>query len=79
MKTISSKISILYIFLAIINITFFTIMISMNQIDLITENTKYKSKEIAYNIYTNIYPFIKEINEHEQKYIDKVFILSEID
>jgi len=33
--------SLLYLFLAIVNMSFFTIMIYENQIDLITENSKY--------------------------------------
>ena len=44
MKSISITMSILYLFLAAVNMSFFTIMIYENQIDLITENGKYHVK-----------------------------------
>lgn len=47
LKSINAKIILLYLFLAIINMSFFTIMIYENQIDLIMENSKYHMKEIT--------------------------------
>ncbi|MBP6993333.1 MAG: SpoIIE family protein phosphatase [Spirochaetes bacterium] len=44
-KSISITMSVLYLFLAIVNMSFFTIMIYENQIDLITENGKYRIKQ----------------------------------
>jgi sigma-B regulation protein RsbU (phosphoserine phosphatase) len=44
-KSISVKMGLLYMFLAIVNMSFFTTMIYENQIDLITENGKYHVKE----------------------------------
>ncbi len=46
-KSISFKITALYISLAIINMSFFSIIIYENQIDLITENTKYRITELT--------------------------------
>src|SRR4030042_5638676 len=44
-KSISVKMGLLYMFLAIVNMSFFTTIIYENQIDLITENGKYHVKE----------------------------------
>ncbi len=44
-KSISITMSILYLFLAVVNMSFFTIMIYENQIDLITENGKFRIKQ----------------------------------
>ncbi len=46
-NSIGVKITALYILLAIINMSFFTIIIYENQIDLITENTKYRITELT--------------------------------
>lgn len=46
-KSISLKVSLLYIFLAVVNMSFFSLIIYENQIDLITENTKYHVKELT--------------------------------
>lgn len=46
-KSISFKITALYISLAIINMSFFSIIIYENQIDLITENTKHRITELT--------------------------------
>lgn len=46
-KSISVKITSLYMSLAIINMSFFSIIIYENQIDLITENTKYRITELT--------------------------------
>lgn len=46
-KSIGFKITALYISLAIINMSFFSIIIYENQIDLITENTKYRITELT--------------------------------
>ncbi len=46
-KSISFKVSLLYIFLAIINMALFSLIIYENQIDLITENTKYHVRELT--------------------------------
>lgn len=52
MRSISLKVTLLYIFLAVLNISLFTIFIFENQIDLITENTKYKSESLAVKLYS---------------------------
>ncbi|MCP4136642.1 MAG: SpoIIE family protein phosphatase [bacterium] len=44
-KSISTKIGLLYVFLAIVNISIFTILIYENQVDLIRENTQYQITE----------------------------------
>ena len=46
-KSISFKVSLLFIFLAIVNMSLFSLIIYENQIDLITENTKYHVKELT--------------------------------
>ena len=68
MNSISLKIVILYIFFAILNISIFTIIIFENQIDLITEVTKYRTKEIADHIYARVTDFIDKINKDPEKY-----------
>ena len=45
LKSISVKMALLYLFLAVVNMSIFTIMIYENQIDLITENSKYHIRE----------------------------------
>lgn len=51
---ISLKVGILYFFLALLNIAFFTIMIFENQMDLIIENVKFKTEKTANTIYSRI-------------------------
>ncbi len=78
MKTLSFKVSILYIFLSIINISIFTFYIYENQMDLITENTKFLTKEVANNIYTQLNLLITEINRNQNKYNTEKKIVNEI-
>lgn len=68
MRSISVKVTLLYIFLAIINIAFFAFMIIENQLDLITENTKFRANETATGIYTQLNPLLQEINNNKQRY-----------
>jgi len=59
-KSIGAKISLLYILLAIINMSFFTIIIYENQIDLITENTRYNIKEVTVDLINSIDKILRE-------------------
>ncbi len=60
-KSISVKVGLLYIFLAILNMSFFSIIIYENQIDLITENTKYHVKELTGTLVGSLEKFSKEM------------------
>ena len=51
MKSISTKVTLLYIFLSMFNISIFTFYIYENQMDLITENTKLIIKNKANEVY----------------------------
>ncbi|MBN2533730.1 MAG: SpoIIE family protein phosphatase [Spirochaetales bacterium] len=66
MKSLSLKLSVLYIFLAILNISFFTIIIFENQIDLITETSKYQTIDFANKIYYQFEDLKQEISEREE-------------
>ncbi len=54
MNRLTVKVAILYLFLAVINISFFTIMIFENQMELIAENTGYKANELSGKIINTI-------------------------
>ena len=62
-KSISFKVSLLYLFLAILNISFFSIIIYENQIDLITENTKYQIKELTSTIISSLNKLSSEMGD----------------
>lgn len=66
MKSLGLKLSVLYIFLAILNISFFTIIIFENQIDLITETSKYQTIDFANKIYYQFEDLKLEITEREE-------------
>ncbi len=53
-KSITFRISFLYLMLAVINMSIFTIMIYENQIDLISENTRYHVTELADSLISSI-------------------------
>ena len=55
--------SLLYLFLAIVNMSFFTTMIYENQIDLITENGKYHIKERTEDFMTSLKKFSGEMGD----------------
>ncbi|MDY6935476.1 MAG: SpoIIE family protein phosphatase [Spirochaetota bacterium] len=63
-KSISLKVGLLYIFLAIVNMSFFSIMIYENQIDLITENTKYNVKELTSMLISSLQKFSDEMKSN---------------
>ncbi|OHD70537.1 MAG: hypothetical protein A2W19_09025 [Spirochaetes bacterium RBG_16_49_21] len=54
LKSINVKVLLLYLFLAVVNMSFFTMMVYENQIDLITENSKYHVKELTEDLVSSI-------------------------
>lgn len=68
------KLGILYIFLMVINISFFTILIHTNQVDLITKNKKYEVLELATDITSEINRLVAEINRNPRQYSEKELI-----
>ncbi|MBN2442638.1 MAG: SpoIIE family protein phosphatase [Spirochaetales bacterium] len=74
MKSLGVKLGILYIFLSIINVSFFTILIHENQIDLITKVKKYETIELATDITSEINLTIQEINLNSQESKNKAVI-----
>jgi serine phosphatase RsbU (regulator of sigma subunit) len=79
MNSISLKIVILYIFFAVLNISIFTIIIFENQVDLITEITKFRTKEIANNIYSRVTDIVEKINKDPKKYDQTSIVINELD
>ena len=65
MKSVGFKVSLLYIFLAILNMSFFSMMIYENQIDLITKTTKYEAKDITNSIMISLQKFSKEMQDRK--------------
>lgn len=78
MKSISTKVTLLYIFLSIFNISVFTFYIYENQMDLIIENTKYIIKDKANEVYSNLNSVITEMNNDQGKYNSEKIILNEL-
>ena len=74
MRSLGLKLGILYIFLSIINISFFTILIHENQVDLITKVKKYESIELATDITSEINSLVNEINFNPQEFSNKEII-----
>lgn len=75
MKSIGTKITLLYIFLALVNTLFFSIMIFDKQMGLITENTKYKAKGLAENIFNMVNLNAGDVNDRtltEQELFDEI-------
>lgn len=60
-SSISVKVSVLYVLLAIINIAFFTVMIFENQVDLIVDNTKLNAKELVSAMVSSLKKFSSEL------------------
>jgi serine phosphatase RsbU (regulator of sigma subunit) len=60
-KSISFKVSLLYISLAVINISLFSVSVYENQIDLITENTKFKAYDLTNTILASLQKFAVEL------------------
>lgn len=54
MTKISMKLGVIYIFLVFLNITFFTVMVFENQVDLIIDNAKFRTVEITDKITSSI-------------------------
>ncbi|HNX25427.1 MAG TPA: SpoIIE family protein phosphatase [Spirochaetota bacterium] len=77
-KSISVKISGLYIFLAIINMSFFTIIIYENQIDLIVENTKYHIIELTNSIISSLDKLGSEIKPQNGNTVSREKVVKEI-
>ncbi len=77
-KSISVKISVLYIFLAIMNMSFFTIIIYENQIDLIVENTKYHIIDLTNSIVSSLDKIGSEIKPQKGKIISRDKVVQEI-
>jgi len=63
LKSISVKMTLLYLFLAIVNMSIFTIMIYENQIDLITENSKYHIRERTEEFIASLHKLSGETGE----------------
>jgi len=68
MKSLSSKISIAYIFLTIINISFFIFIIFENKMNYITQIIKFKVKDNAEMFYDNLSKVFYDINKDIKKY-----------
>ncbi len=66
LRSVTMQILLLYVFLAVINIAFFSMLINENQMDLIKDNVKLKSYELSRNI-------IKTINHYTRTYHHKKF------
>jgi sigma-B regulation protein RsbU (phosphoserine phosphatase) len=77
-KSISVKISGLYIFLAIINMSFFTIIIYENQIDLIVENTKFHIIELTNSLVTSLDRISSEIKPQKNNKVTRGQVVDEI-
>jgi phosphoserine phosphatase RsbU/P len=78
MKSLSVQVTILYVFLAVLNISFFTIIIFENQIDIIMENIRYRTKEIANNIYSRLSGVTDRINGNPGSFKTEETIIHEI-
>jgi len=78
MNKISVKVAIIYIFLGLFNISFFTVVIFENQIDLITENSKYQAKDLASDINNLLINVQTDINQNKMVYNNSKIILSKL-
>jgi phosphoserine phosphatase RsbU/P len=70
LKSISVKMSLLYLFLAIVNMSIFTIMIYENQIDLITENSKYHIKQRTEDFIASLHKLSVETGDKKIFHLD---------
>lgn len=77
-KSISFKISGLYILLAIINMSIFTVIIYENQIDLIVENTKFQIIELTNSLVSSLDRISIEIKPQKSKSITRGEVVKEI-
>ncbi len=77
-KSIGSKISLLYLFLAIINMSFFSIIIYENQIDLITENTKYGIMDLTNSLISALNRFGSEMDSPSGRKKKRSEVIKEI-
>jgi len=77
-KSITLKISFLYIILATINMAFFSIIIYENQIDLITENTKYHVIEVTDSLLGSLSKLSGEIESGRGRITKRSVVLKEV-
>lgn len=54
LTSINSKVIFVYIFLAVLNISFFTVVVFENQTDLISDNIKYQAEELIDSIIASL-------------------------
>ena len=79
MDKISVKVTIIYILLWLFNISFFTVVIFENQIDLITDNSKYQAKELAESINNTLTKIQDEINQDRITYNNESSIVTKFE
>ncbi|HBD94022.1 MAG: hypothetical protein A2015_04090 [Spirochaetes bacterium GWF1_31_7] len=75
MTKISMKLGIIYIFLVFLNITFFTVMVFENQVDLIIDNAKFRTVEITDKLISSINSLnysVSTSNENSNQLITKI-------
>jgi len=77
-KSISFKITALYISLAIINMSFFSIIIYENQIDLITENTKYRITELTDSLINTLNRYNAGFSSDGKRKISREAVAAEV-
>lgn len=77
-KSISFKITALYISLAIINMSFFSIIIYENQIDLITENTKYRITDITDSLINTLNKYSAGFNISGKSRVNRSDVAGEV-
>ena len=61
-QSLSLKVTIIYIFLAVLNILFFSIMIYENQMDLIKENVQYKAEKMTGELLNSLQKASEEVD-----------------
>ncbi len=77
-KSIAVKISLLYILLAIANMAFFSIIIYENQIDLISENTKFHVMEVADSLLGSLNKLSAEIESGKGRITRRSNVIKEV-
>lgn len=77
-KSITIKISLLYILLAIANMAFFSIIIYENQIDLISENTKFHVMEVTDSLLGSLNRLSNEIESGKGRITRRSKVLKEV-
>ncbi|MBN2735511.1 MAG: SpoIIE family protein phosphatase [Spirochaetales bacterium] len=77
MRSISAKVSILYIFLTILNISVFTLLIFENQFELITQIKKLESKEDALTVYSQLNNYLEDMSVTSGNYQELIVELAD--